>query len=1728
MDHNAMGTDPCDSQNDAIFNTTTQKRTHVDPRTGLFEALVPLPKITGNAGQGPVMDLSLYYSPVVNNMAALGDGWSFAVTTWYEKNDDLTLHTGEVIDVKKGATFKNAAVKITWTDNNTTMTVERTDGRVETLKKQGSSQIWVPVKFTTDGYRYLNLTWVAVAQTVAGNTQYQIRLTAIDDDGATDASGKKAAARRLLTIDYRADATGPADDQVTSPTDIRLNFWPGTTEAITYTLNLNAQYALTSIEPPEFALWKAEQDKAKKPVGAADVPKARFAYQEHATCGWLLNDIVTFEGLRQSVTYVDNGLKFPGNEKLSALPCVARHTITPRGEGDATTADYSYFWKDDNKRYKLTESWMPNGYQTEIVQGNRKTIHVYTSGHAEKEEITVTDEKHIVTSHSDDELHTQSSTSLKTYKHIRKEAAENFLKAKTDEEKSKALDDEKKTHASISYIHFKDGRSPLKLDVSSRTAYAYASSDPEFDDANPTKEIGVFATLTKNDFMSLYSGILIPKAGSSLHPNFFSELRNQDDLSLLDEDVIIPPTLAQGFIETIDNRQTIVAMIEEDESCITYWKDYNYHDITGLNRKKIETTKQACGPKLAARLIQKITWWEDDDFRKGLKKSITQGNNDADDDGNENIVAGTGTSLAFAYELNDDQTELTTTTTETRSGISRTTRETVSTLSGRLIEQLDADNNKATYAYDAHGRLVTHVVCAQSPTYAETTTFAYPSPGRVEITDPDGQKHASEHDGGDQPILEQVWHADTSAWRNVKTITYDALGRESVVREFDYLADGTALESTCTTEYDDWGEACHHTYSDGRKEFNEYDPIDRVREEWSGTASDKQRKRTTYNLNGSVAKIESVDTNGDVACTDTYTYRANGWLLELSRVTPHGTHTTTYGYDAIGRVTREAHEEGDHTYDYNYEYPTDWLINEPTKRTVTWDSTTRTLGERTFDTWGRCTTLTRAGITETYTYSGATPAPATRTHGDGTSLTYTTIPEMGHQLASLKQGTLSQAFSYMHGNTRTSSATEGAAKVDCEHDINERIIKQTTTVRTGVTRTVERSYTSAGRLLSDNDGGGHAASYTYNTQGQRVTTTAGDVTTTHAYDAQGRLASDTIVRGADTVTVTYTYDSEGKETRRRFLKSGAGGFDYTLTHSYFGDDRIDSVEWQDGSTSKGKRSYTYTASGCIKSCRYTGDWQPRTPGDKTISQQDFTVDGLGNVTACTTTFDGGSCTSSYTYDDTSGCRLSGITHSHADYPAATTPVYDKNGRITKDITGKTYTYDWLGRLTQAGSRYYTYTPLNGLSATGQGNAEHHLVYDGTNLRSELKPDNDGRWLAPGSAGCTVQTVKRSGVLRILFELRDIDGTVLLTFDATAKTPKYHTYTAWGAHSSTETDSLLGFKGEYRDPLNDQYPLGCGYRSYHTDGMQFGVPDDRSPFGDGGPQSHGCFDGDPANMADPSGHMAVGSGAVNRGLRRIWGDTLPGPLGMGKGGGLISAIIWGVIGVMTAALTGGASLLITAALVTLAAVSAGLGIASAALADSNPELAKALGWASLATGLAGGVAALGKKVAQLALKLGRSGFRAAKNLMNRAGAAISRGRSVLRGRAGAYRAKGYGSASFRSSEDIAHSLAPIDLDSMAGASKAGMPFPRPQGLLPAGMSPSTTALVDALKAFDLGDLNTVLAATSGAMANSGGPTEKLQSSANNTSLVTASGIMGQWNTNIVGDSFFARLFSIRPR
>lgn len=78
MAHNPMGKDPADYESEPIFNATTQKSNMVNTRTGLFEAYIKMPAIIGNSGNGPVFEMNLFYSPLTNNQAALGDGWNSA------------------------------------------------------------------------------------------------------------------------------------------------------------------------------------------------------------------------------------------------------------------------------------------------------------------------------------------------------------------------------------------------------------------------------------------------------------------------------------------------------------------------------------------------------------------------------------------------------------------------------------------------------------------------------------------------------------------------------------------------------------------------------------------------------------------------------------------------------------------------------------------------------------------------------------------------------------------------------------------------------------------------------------------------------------------------------------------------------------------------------------------------------------------------------------------------------------------------------------------------------------------------------------------------------------------------------------------------------------------------------------------------------------------------------------------------------------------------------------------------------------------------------------------------------------------------------------------------------------------------------------------------------------------------------------------------------------------
>lgn len=80
------------------------------------------------------------------------------------------------------------------------------------------------------------------------------------------------------------------------------------------------------------------------------------------------------------------------------------------------------------------------------------------------------------------------------------------------------------------------------------------------------------------------------------------------------------------------------------------------------------------------------------------------------------------------------------------------------------------------------------------------------------------------------------------------------------------------------------------------------------------------------------------------------------------------------------------------------------------------------------------------------------------------------------------------------------------------------------------------------------------------------------------------------------------------------------------------------------------------------------------------------------------------------------------------------------------------------------------------------------------------------------------------------------------------------YSPYGA-LSTAVGPELGFCGQHRDRLTQNYPLGNGYRFYSPTMMRFYSPDSISPFGAGGLNAYAYCLGDPVNHRDPGGQEA---------------------------------------------------------------------------------------------------------------------------------------------------------------------------------------------------------------------------------------------------------------------------------
>lgn len=279
----------------------------VDPRTGLFNVNLPLVNLNSCNLAGPVLSLSLQYSPLSFINIGFGRGFSLNLTRYDSVSRRLMLSTGEEYRISSSGTaikqkkFRNFIFERIDVNN---YRIVYKSGLIEYLRRYDS--VFIPVRIAgTDG-RSLRFSWEV--------RDAQPCLSKIWDDNATV----------LCEITYPVEKTGTT----------RLAVLPGKTESsynITFSFTDSLLVSVTSSAEDKPLTWRFEYTD----VGSGNATRA-------------ITRVTSPTGQYEEVLYhITKGMAFPDiSGALPALPCVARHTLNPGGGQSVIVTEWD--WTENN------------------------------------------------------------------------------------------------------------------------------------------------------------------------------------------------------------------------------------------------------------------------------------------------------------------------------------------------------------------------------------------------------------------------------------------------------------------------------------------------------------------------------------------------------------------------------------------------------------------------------------------------------------------------------------------------------------------------------------------------------------------------------------------------------------------------------------------------------------------------------------------------------------------------------------------------------------------------------------------------------------------------------------------------------------------------------------------------------------------------------------------------------------------------------------------------------------------------------------------------------------------------------------------------------------------------------------------------------------------------------------------------------------------------------------
>jgi RHS repeat-associated protein len=279
----------------------------VDPRMGLYSAVLSIAQLNGNRGMGPSFPVIFRYTPLDPRNLGYGNGFSLGLSSYDRRSGELRLSSGERYHVVEQTTGTGITVLQKKLDNfrfekdaaNNCYRLTHRTGDVEILQGPATGfDIKMPTRLLSPAGHSLNLRWDA-----------QNRLVSVADDQAD-----------LLAVSYPDSTSAEA----------RLQLYPGQTEGYDVVLAFRNDKLVTISNlalPEQPLIWTLEYQ--------AMVPDV---------WGEWLTGVTGPLGAREAVSYSlgEEGHKFPDEARRPAMPAVRSYSHFPGGGQPVRTVHYAY------------------------------------------------------------------------------------------------------------------------------------------------------------------------------------------------------------------------------------------------------------------------------------------------------------------------------------------------------------------------------------------------------------------------------------------------------------------------------------------------------------------------------------------------------------------------------------------------------------------------------------------------------------------------------------------------------------------------------------------------------------------------------------------------------------------------------------------------------------------------------------------------------------------------------------------------------------------------------------------------------------------------------------------------------------------------------------------------------------------------------------------------------------------------------------------------------------------------------------------------------------------------------------------------------------------------------------------------------------------------------------------------------------------------------------------